>query len=124
LSTFDFAAAQARLRAFVRERDWEQFHTPKNLVMALAGEVGELTELFQWLSPEQSSSLMQDEAKAARVRDELADVLTYCMRLADVLGIDVGQAIDSKMRQNAAKYPAELSRGTATKYDELHKRNR
>ena len=119
----DLPALQSRLRAFVRERDWEQFHTPKNLAMALTGEAGELASLFQWLTPAESAELMADESKAKKVRDELADVLFYCFRLADVLGIDVEPAIDAKMEQNAAKYPVELARGNATKYDELKKKS-
>lgn len=107
------------MRAFVRERDWEKFHTPKNLAMALTGEASELQELFQWLTPEESQQIMLDPAKAKKVQDELADVLVYCVRLADVLGIDPEAAIWAKMQQNAAKYPPELAKGRAVKYDEL-----
>jgi NTP pyrophosphatase (non-canonical NTP hydrolase) len=115
----DLPGLVALLRRFVRERDWEQFHTPKNLVMALSGEVGELTELFQWLTPEQSQAVMQDPKTAPRVRDELADVVFYCLRLVDVLGVDLEAAIRAKMQKNAEKYPVALSRGKATKYDQL-----
>lgn len=110
---------QGQLRSFVAERDWEQFHSPKNLVMALAAEVGELTEIFQWLTPEQSMDVMSDPAVATHVADELADVSAYLFRLADVLQVDLAEALRSKIMKNAVKYPAELSRGSATKYSDL-----
>ncbi|TDC95408.1 nucleotide pyrophosphohydrolase [Saccharopolyspora aridisoli] len=110
---------QRRLRDFADERDWQQFHTPKNLAMALAGEAGELLELFQWLTPEQSSQIMADPATGEKVRHELADVLAYLLRLADVLEIDLMAALDEKMTLNATKYPVELAKGTARKYDQL-----
>jgi NTP pyrophosphatase (non-canonical NTP hydrolase) len=112
------------VRAFVEERDWGKFHTPKNLVMALTGEAGELTELFQWLTADESASVMADEQAARKVRDEVADVFVYCLRLADVLRIDLPAAVRDKMRQNAAKYPVELAKGKATKYDALGKPGR
>ncbi|MFE5584063.1 nucleotide pyrophosphohydrolase [Kitasatospora sp. NPDC056531] len=101
------------------ERDWEQFHTPKNLAMALSGEVGELLELFQWLTPEQSSAVMADPGRAQRVREEAADVLAYLLRFSDVLGIDLEQALIEKIAANRAKYPVHLARGRADKYTEL-----
>ena len=107
------------VRSFVRERDWEQFHTPKNLVMALAGEVGELTEIFQWLTTEESKTVMADARKAEAVRDELADVFVYSLRLADVLGVDLDQAVRNKMKKNAVKYPVGQSKGRAVKYTDL-----
>ena len=109
------------LRQFAAERKWEQFHTPKNLVMALSGEAGELTELFQWLTEDESNAVMTDPVSAERVRDEVADVLLYCLRLADVLKIDVETAVWSKLHKNAAKYPVHLARGTAAKYTDLPK---
>ena len=113
----DVAALQAALAAFARERDWEQFHSPKNLVMALVGEIGELSELFQWLTEDASRAVAADSATARRVRDELADVLVYLVRLADVLGVDLDEAVRTKMRANAKKYPVARSRGNARKYD-------
>jgi len=110
---------QCLLRDFVTERDWEQFHTPKNLVMALAGEVGELTEIFQWLTPEQSISVLADPVQAGRVQEEIADVFAYLLRLADVLGIDLETALTDKAAKNAAKYPAKAARGTVAKYTDL-----
>jgi NTP pyrophosphatase (non-canonical NTP hydrolase) len=105
----------ARLRAFAQERDWEQFHTPKNLAMALSVEAGELLELFQWLTPEESHAVLTTPAGAQQVQEELADVLIYLVRLADVLGVDLEAAVETKLKLNAHKYPVDLSRGNATK---------
>lgn len=99
---------------FSADRDWEQFHTPKNLVMALAGEVGELVEIFQWLSAEESAAVMFSP-RAQNVRDELADVLIYLVRLADVLDVDLIGAGFEKLQKNALKYPAEEVKGSAEK---------
>ena len=94
-----------RLREFAAARDWEQFHTPKTLVMALPAEAGELTELFQWLTPEQAADVMAAEDRAAAVRDELADVLLYLVRLADVLGVDLMAAAKAKIVRNETRFP-------------------
>lgn len=101
------------------ERDWEQFHTPKNLVMALAGEAGELTEIFQWLTPEESVRIMEDAGIGEAVRQELADVLQYIIRLSDVLGIDIEQALWKKLLANAEKYPISEAKGNAKKYTDF-----
>ena len=106
----------ATLEDFAAERDWHQFHSPKNLAMALSVEVGELLEHFQWLTPEQSSAL-GDDARAA-VGKEIADTQIYLIRLADQLGIDIIAEVEEKMRANAAKYPADVVRGSARKYTE------
>jgi dCTP diphosphatase len=108
---------RARLAAFAAERDWDQFHNPKNLAMALAGEAGELVEHFQWLSFEQAANLAP--ATREEVALECADVLLFLLRLCDKLGIDLAAAADRKLRLNAEKYPVEKSRGRATKYDKL-----
>ena len=105
------------IRDFAQARDWEQFHTPKNLVMALSVETAELMEHFQWLTPEKSMQL--DAQSKTEVGQEIADVLIYLMRLADVLGIDPLQAAFDKIQINAAKYPVEKSRGHNTKYNKL-----
>lgn len=105
------------LRAFAAERDWEQFHTPKNLAMALTGEVGELVEHFQWLTPEQSAALTPQQRE--EVAQEMADVLLYLVRLADVTGVDLAQAARRKIALNAERYPAAQARGNARKYDRL-----
>ena len=110
---------QRQLRVFADERDWEQFHTPKNLVMALAGEVGELTEIFQWLTPGQSAAVLSDPARAEHVREEIADVFAYLLRLCDVLGVDLEASMTEKIVKNAAKYPVEAARGRAAKYGDL-----
>ncbi len=100
--------------AFAAERDWDQFHTPKNLAMALAGEVGELVEIFQWLTAEGSVGVMSSP-RAQDVRDELADVLIYLVRLADVLDVDLIGAGFEKLQKNALKYPVEEVKGSAEK---------
>lgn len=110
----DVAAWQERLRAFAQERDWEQFHTPKNLAMALSVEASELLEIFQWLSAEQSAVVMQSGA-AADVRDEVADVLLYLLRLADVLELDLEACMEHKIAENEQRYPAADVRGSAAK---------
>ena len=102
----ELAEFKQRFRAFVAEREWEQFHSPKNLAMALAGEAGELLELFQWLSEDESRNL-PDEAKQA-VAFEIADIQIYLATLSDRLGIDIGPAVAEKMKLNAEKYPADL----------------
>ncbi|QBR44285.1 nucleotide pyrophosphohydrolase [Stenotrophomonas indicatrix] len=111
-------AAQA-LREFAEARDWAQFHSPKNLVMALSGEVGELNEIFQWMTEADSFKAASSEATANAIRDEIADVALYLIRLSDVLGIDLNAAVSSKLATNAAKYPVDLSRGVSTKYNKL-----
>ncbi|MFU8840768.1 MAG: nucleotide pyrophosphohydrolase [Nitriliruptoraceae bacterium] len=93
-----------RLRAFAAERDWEQFHTPKNLAMALAGEVGELLEIFQWLTPEQAAEVMASD-RADDVCDELADVTIYLVRLADILGVDLLEVARAKLERNHDRFP-------------------
>jgi NTP pyrophosphatase (non-canonical NTP hydrolase) len=110
---------QDLLAQFAQERDWEQFHTPKNLAMALAGEAGELLEIFQWLTPDESQKIMQAPQKAKAVEQEMADVYSYLLRLADVLGIDLAQALTDKVEKNRDRYPVHLSRGHARKYTEL-----
>ena len=105
------------LREFADARDWEQFHSPKNLAMAIAGEAGELVEIFQWLTEEQSRNL--DPAAQARASEEIADVLLYLVRLGDRLGVDPVAAARRKLAENAQKYPADKARGNARKYTEL-----
>lgn len=110
-------ALAAELRNFATERDWDQFHSPKNLVMALSVEVSELIEHFQWLTEEQSSAL--SPKKLQQVREEIGDVLIYLTRLADKLGVDPLMAAYEKLEVNQAKYPADKVRGSAKKYTEL-----
>lgn len=108
-----------RLREFADVRDWGQFHTPKNLAMALAGEAGELLEIFQWLSPEESAVVMDEPGRAEHVRQEMADILAYLVRLADVLDVDLLSALSAKIDLNEERYPVFRARGTAAKYDRL-----
>jgi NTP pyrophosphatase (non-canonical NTP hydrolase) len=110
------AALQAALEQFTRERDWQRFHSPKNLAMALTGEVGELVELFQWMSEPESHRAGSDPRTALAVRDELADVLIYLARLAAVLGVDLDEAVRTKLAANALKYPADRVRASPAKY--------
>jgi dCTP diphosphatase len=105
------------LRDFAAARQREPFHTPKNLAMALSGEAGELIEHFQWLTAEQSAALPADTREAVAL--EMADVLLYLIRLADVLDIDLGEAAQRKLVINEARYPADVARGRADKYDRL-----
>lgn len=105
----------ALVRAFAAERDWDQFHTPKNLAMGVAIEAAELMEEFHWLTPEQSAGLPPERLQA--VRHEMADVFVYLVLLADKLGIDLIAAAAEKIAINAGKYPADTVRGKATKYD-------
>lgn len=106
-----------RLREFAKDRDWGQFHSPKNLVMALVGEVGELVEEFQWLTEDESRRLSSD--RQARVQEELADVQAYLIMIADKLEIDLLNAVDEKITHNEAKYPVDKARGTSKKYTEF-----
>jgi len=104
------------LRKFAAERDWDQFHSPKNLAIALSVEASELLEHFQWLTEAQSSALAP--GKRDEVRDELADVLLYLVRLADKLDVDLVDAAQKKIAKNAQKYPASQVRGSMKKYSE------
>ncbi len=105
-------------RDFVRAREWDRFHTPKNLAMALTGEAAELQELFQWLTPEDAEALTQDPVKAKALKDELADVFFYLLRIADRFDVDLEAAFWEKMEDNARKYPVERAKGSARKYTE------
>jgi NTP pyrophosphatase (non-canonical NTP hydrolase) len=111
-----FRDLKERLRRFAAERDWDQFHSPKNLAMALVVEAAELVEHFQWLTEEQSGTLPED--KKGEVEAELADILIYLVRIADKLEIDLYQAALQKLEHNAGKYPADQVRGLAKKYTE------
>jgi NTP pyrophosphatase (non-canonical NTP hydrolase) len=112
----ELEALQKTLRAFARERDWDQFHSPKNLAAALSVEAAELLEHFQWMTEEQSRAL--GEEKRSQVAEEVADVFLYLLQLSDKLGIDVLAAAQCKLEINAAKYPVDLARGSSKKYSE------
>ena len=118
-STTTVAELKTRVLAFVRERDWEQFHSPKNLSMALAAEAGELMEHFLWATPEASKAIVQDAVKRQKIADELADVVVYALEFANMTGLDVAASIEAKMAANAKKYPVAKARGRSEKYTEL-----
>ena len=118
-STTTVAVLKAQVLAFAREREWEQFHSPKNLSMALAAEAGELMEHFLWATPDQSKAIAADPAKRRKIADELADVVVYALEFANATGLDLAAAIEAKMAANAAKYPVEKARGNSAKYTEL-----
>ena len=105
-----------RLRQFADERDWNQFHSPKNLAMALSVEVAELVEHFQWLTEPQSAAPAPEKQRAIAL--EMADILIYLVRLADKLDVDLEQAVNDKIELNAIKYPPHQVRGSAKKYNE------
>jgi len=110
------AALSSEIQKFVLERDWHQFHSPKNLSMALAVEASELMEHFQWMEGEDSRTL--EAEKLAGVKEEMADVLVYLLRMADELEVDLVETAFEKMKQNALKYPAEKVKGSSRKYTE------
>lgn len=116
LTNNDFNSLRDRLKAFARERDWEQFHSPKNLAMALIVEAAELLEHFQWLTPEQSESL--DENRRREVELEMADIFIYLMRMCERLDVNLLEVVEEKIKLNEQKYPADKVRGSAKKYSE------
>jgi len=117
MDSSELLSIKQRLREFAEARDWDQFHSPKNLTMALSVEVAEIVEHFQWLTEEQSNNLAQETV--AEVATELADTLLYLVRLADKLDIDLLEAAHRKIEINEQKYPVEKSRGHARKYTDL-----
>ncbi|MCK5884357.1 MAG: nucleotide pyrophosphohydrolase [Bacteriovoracaceae bacterium] len=115
----DLGKIKKYLEDYAKARDWEQFHNPKNIAMALSVEASELVELFQWLTPEQALAIKNDPAKLNHVSDELADILSYTILMSKYLGINLEEALDNKLEKNAEKYPVDKARGTAKKYTEL-----
>jgi len=109
---------QKQLSDFANERDWNQFHNPKNLAMALSVEASELVEIFQWLTPEQAELVMMS-AESEHVKEEMADIMIYLIRMADKLDINLESAVNNKIIQNGEKYPVSLSKGSAKKPDKL-----
>ncbi|MBC2601059.1 nucleotide pyrophosphohydrolase [Puniceicoccus vermicola] len=108
-----------RVLAFARERDWEQFHSPKNLSMAIAAESGELLEHFLWMESADSRKIANDPEKIAKIREELADIVIYAIEFANMTDTDLAETIEKKMSHNAAKYPVDKARGRSDKYTEL-----
>jgi NTP pyrophosphatase (non-canonical NTP hydrolase) len=113
----NFESLRKKIESFASDRDWDQFHSPKNLTMALSVEASELVEIFQWLTEAQSNDL--NDEKILAVADEIADVQIYLIRLADKLGIDILEAVESKIAKNEGKYPADKVRGSSKKYSEF-----
>jgi len=116
MKIMNISEIQNQLKKFAIERDWEQFHTPKNLAMALSVEASELVEIFQWLNVEESNS--PDQGQIKKINNEVADIAMYLLRFCSVLGIDLEKVIESKLERNAEKYPVNLSKGNAQKYDQ------
>jgi dCTP diphosphatase len=113
----DISNIQKRLDNFARQRNWDQFHSPKNLSMALAAEAAELLEIFQWLTEEQSKNIVKNKKEIALVKEEIADVFIYLIRLADKLSVDIEKAVLDKIALNERKYPVKLAKDNATKYN-------
>lgn len=109
----------ASLQRFADDRDWQQFHSPKNLLLALTGEMGELCEIFQWMSEADSLAAAKHPTTAQSVKDELADVLMYLVRLSSVLGVNLNEAVTNKLALNSQKYPVDKAKSTSKKYDQL-----
>ena len=116
-NSLDVKDVAKRLSAFARERDWEQFHSPKNIAVALSVEASELLEIFQWLTEAQSKELSREAME--KVKEEAADVQLYLVRLCDLLNVDLAAAVDAKLAANARKYPVHEARGSSKKYTEL-----
>ncbi|NQY33011.1 MAG: nucleotide pyrophosphohydrolase [Coraliomargarita sp.] len=108
-----------KVLAFAKERDWEQFHSPKNLSMAIAAEAAELMEHFLWQSAEESHEDIRTEKLRAKVEEELADIFIFAIEFANVTGIDISAIIEAKMKRNAEKYPVEKAKGRSDKYTDL-----
>jgi dCTP diphosphatase len=119
MKSIDLANLNKNIQAFVDEREWEQFHSLKNLAAALSVESSELLEIFQWLKEEDSNLVMEDPKKAQMVKDEVADIFFYLMRIMCKTGIDLETVVREKIKKNAQKYPVELSKGSIKKYTEL-----
>lgn len=115
----DISRLADALQRFADDRDWQQFHSPKNLLLALTGETGELCEIFQWMSETDAKDAAKRPETAQAVRDELADVLMYLVRLSSVLGVDLNDAVTSKLALNGQKYPVDKAKSTSKKYDQL-----
>ena len=115
----DIARLQEQILAFAAEREWQQFHDPKNLAMAVAVEAGELMDHFRWVSNAQSMHALDDATTRAGVEEEAADVMILLLEFAAVAKIDITAAVERKLAKNAARYPVALSKGNATKHDRL-----
>jgi dCTP diphosphatase len=119
MKNIDLLKLNDDIENFITERDWDQFHSVKNLSMALNVEASELLEIFQWMKEEESNLVASDPVVLQKVKDEVADVFLYLMRIVHKTEIDLEEVVREKMKKNAQKYPVELSRGNARKYTEL-----
>ncbi len=118
-STTTLAELKSAMAAFAREREWEQFHAPKNLSMAIAAEAGELMEHFLWGTAQESAALCRDPIKGAKIAEELADVIIFSFQFANMAGIDISKTFQAKLAANAAKYPVSKAKGRSDKYTDL-----
>lgn len=114
----DIQRIQEAVDRFVTQREWEKYHTPKNVAIALSVEVSELLEILQWMSDEDISQIRTDDAAYAKIREEFGDVMIYLLRFAHLLGIDAQQAVEDKLKRNEEKYPVHISKGDFVKYSE------
>ena len=119
MKSIDTELINKTLNQFIKERDWDQFHSPKNLAMALSVECSELVEQFQWVTERQSEDMVQDPKSRVKMEEEIADIFIYLLRIATKAGIDIQAATLKKIQKNAEKYPVEKAKGSAKKYDEL-----
>lgn len=119
MHTFDYPKIEKLIKNFVNERQWDQFHSPKNLSMALNVEASELLEIFQWMPESESKSVMNDPVKMKAIQEELADIAYYLILMSSKLNINLEQAMLEKMKLNESKYPANKSQGNSKKYDEF-----
>lgn len=115
----DIAKLKAEIAKFSHDRDWDQFHSIKNLSMALSVESAELLEIFQWLSEEQSNQIKNTPQLKNKVEDEIADIFVYLLRIIAKADIDLEKVVLNKLKKNAEKYPIDLSKGNAKKYNEF-----
>ncbi len=119
MSTINIEKINTEVQQFIEDRDWDQFHSIKNLCMALNVEASELLELFQWLTEEQSNQVKDDSKLKLKVSEEIADIFIYLMRVAIKSEIDIESAVLAKIKKNAEKYPVDKAKGSAKKYNEL-----
>jgi NTP pyrophosphatase (non-canonical NTP hydrolase) len=119
MKNIDLKKLNDEIEQFVKERDWDQFHSVKNLSMALSVECSEFLEIFQWLTEDQSNEITNDPELLLKAQDELADIFLYLMRILSKTNIDLETVVRNKMRKNAEKYPVELSKGNSKKYNEF-----
>jgi len=117
--TITIAALKKRVKKFVDDRDWAKYHNPKDVAVSITIEAAELVEIFQWVKDSEQEKTTQDAVKMQKLKDELADVMIYCVSLANVLDIDIGQAVFQKIAENEGKYPVDQIKGNYRKYKDL-----